>query len=869
MQDDTTQEPINNNGVSKVIHIDGMYQNWFLDYASYVILERAVPALYDGLKPVQRRIMHSFNELEDGRYNKVANVIGHCMKYHPHGDASIGDAITAIGQKDLLLDMQGNWGNIFTGDRAAAARYIEARLSKFALEVVFNPKTTQWQSSYDGRNKEPINLPVKFPLLLAQGVEGIAVGLACKILPHNFIELIDASIEVLRGRKPNLFPDFVTGGQADFSLYNEGLRGGKVKVRAKIAIDNSKTLKITEIPFGTTTTSLIDSILAANDKDKIKIRKIEDNTAENVEILVHLTPGISPDKTIDALYAFTDCEVSISPNSGVIENNTPKFLGVNEMLRISTNQTLELLKLELNIKKGELEENWHYSSLEKIFIEKRIYRNIEEAETWEAVLSTIDEGLTPYKKLFKRSITEKDIVALTEIKIKRISKFDAKKADEHILATEAAITAVQVHLDNIVGYTVDYFKELKRKYGKGRERKTEMKIFGAINTQSVVIASEKLYVNRAEGFVGFALKKDEYIADCSTLDDAIVFMADGTMKVIRITDKVFVGKDIIHVAVFKKGDEHTVYNLIYQDGPKGASYFKRFNVTGVTRDKAYDLSKGTKDSKILYFTANENGETEIVNVQLKPHPSVRKTEFDIDFAQIDIKGRGVLGNVVTKMPIKKIVLKSKTVSKTSQRMIWFDETTQRLNIDGYGTYLGAFGGDDKILTINAKGHYTLKSFDLSTHFDEEMVLIERLDVLKTISTIYYDGDKKEYIIKRFKIDNVNNLNKTLFITEHPDSRIELVTTQHTVVVDIAYANKVKGVETPNETIDLAQVMDVIGQRAKGKRLTVNKIKEITLLSPPVQEVVANEPTPTSLEDTEVERQRKIDDDLNQTEIKFE
>lgn len=869
MQDNTTQEPTNNNGVTKVIHIDGMYQNWFLDYASYVILERAVPALYDGLKPVQRRIMHSFKELEDGRYNKVANVIGHCMKYHPHGDASIGDAITAIGQKDLLLDMQGNWGNIYTGDRAAAARYIEARLSKFALEVVFNPKTTKWQSSYDGRNKEPINLPVKFPLLLAQGVEGIAVGLACKILPHNFIELIDASIEVLRGRKPNLFPDFVTGGQADFSLYNEGLRGGKVKVRAKIAIDNSKTLKITEIPFGTTTTSLIDSILAANDKDKIKIRKIEDNTAEHVEILIHLTPGISPDKTIDALYAFTDCEISISPNSGVIENNTPKFLGVNEMLKISTNQTLELLKLELNIKKGELEENWHYSSLEKIFIEKRIYRNIEEAETWEAVISTIDEGLAPYKKLFKRSITEKDIVALTEIKIKRISKFDAKKADEHILATEAAITAVQVHLDNIVAYTVDYFKELKRKYGKGRERKTEMKIFGAINTQSVVIASEKLYVNRTEGFVGFALKKDEYIADCSTLDDAIVFMADGTMKVIRITDKVFVGKDIIHVAVFKKGDEHTVYNLIYQDGPKGASYFKRFNVTGVTRDKAYDLSKGTKDSKILYFTANENGETEIVNVQLKPHPSVRKVEFDIDFAQIDIKGRGVLGNVVTKMPIKKIVLKSKTVSKTSQRMIWFDDTTQRLNIDGYGTYLGAFGGDDKILTINTTGHYTLKSFDLSTHFDEEMVLIERLDVLKTISTIYYDGDKKEYIVKRFKIDNVNNLNKTLFITEHADSCIELVTTQHTVVVDIAYA-KVKGVETPNETLDLAQVMDVIGQRAKGKRLTVNKIKEITLLPAPVQEIKVNEPTPTTPEDQEVDRQRKIDDDdLNQTEIKFE
>jgi topoisomerase IV subunit A len=866
MQDDTTNNTNNsNNGVAKVIHIDGMYQNWFLDYASYVILERAVPALYDGLKPVQRRIMHSFNELEDGRYNKVANVIGHCMKYHPHGDASIGEAITAIGQKDLLLDTQGNWGNILTGDRAAAARYIEARLSKFALEVVFNPKTTQWQSSYDGRNKEPINLPVKFPLLLAQGVEGIAVGLACKILPHNFIELIDASIDVLRGRKPNIFPDFVTGGQADFSLYNEGLRGGKVKVRAKIAIENSKTLKITEVPFGTTTSSLIDSILAANDKDKIKIRKIEDNTSENVEILVHLTPGISPDKTIDAMFAFTDCEISISPNSGVIENNTPKFLGVNEMLKISTHQTLELLKLELKIKKNELEENWHYSSLEKIFIEKRIYRNIEEAETWEAVISTIDDGLAPYKKLFKRAITEKDIVALTEIKIKRISKFDAKKADEHILTTEQNIKDVQAHLDNIVNYTIDYFKELKRKYGKGRERKTEIKIFGAINTQSVVIASEKLYVNRTEGFVGFALKKDEYIADCSTLDDAIVFMANGTMKVIRITDKVFVGKDILHVAVFKKGDEHTVYNLIYQDGPKGASYFKRFNVTGVTRDKEYDLSKGTKDSKILYFTANENGETEIINVQLKPHPSVRKTEFDIDFAQIDIKGRGVLGNVVTKMPIKKIVLKSKTASKTSQRMIWFDDTTQRLNIDGYGNYLGAFGGEDKIITINKSGHYTLKTFDLSNHFDDDLILIERLDVLKTISCVYFDGDKKEYILKRFKIDNINNVNKTLFVTEHADSHVLLVTTLHEPKIEVVYA-KVKGVETPNEEFDLAQLMDTVGQRAKGKRLTVNKIKEVILLTPPP---VAQEPVIETSTTPTTDFTPKSDDDLNQTEIKFE
>ncbi len=817
-----------NDGVSEVVHIDGMYQNWFLDYASYVILERAVPSIFDGLKPVQRRIMHSFYELEDGRYNKVANVIGHCMKYHPHGDASIGDAIVQIGQKDILIDTQGNWGNLHTGDSAAAPRYIEARLSKFALEVVFSPKVTQWSTSYDGRNKEPIDLPIKFPLLLAQGVEGIAVGLACKILPHNFNELIDGSIDILRGRKTNIIPDFYTGGHADFSNYNEGLRGGKVKIRAKIIIDNNKTLKITEIPFGTNTSSLIDSIIAANDKDKIKIRKIEDNTAENVEVLIHLPPGISPDKTIDALYAFTNCEVSISPNSCVIENNVPVFLSVNEILRRSTHHTLDLLKSELNIKKAELEEAWHFSSLEKIFIEKKIYRDIEDAETWEQVIAFIDKGLVPYKKMFKRNITDKDIAALTEIKIKRISKFDTKKANEQIKGIENEIKETQVHLDNIVNYTIEYFKELKRKYGKGRERKTEIKIFGKINSQDVVVASEKLYVNRAEGFVGFGLKKDEYIDECSTIDDFIVFKADGSMKVCRVSEKLFVGKDIIHVAIFKKNDEQTVYNLIYQDGPKGISYFKRFNVSGITRDKDYDLTKGTKESKVHYFTVNPNGETEVVNVFLKPHPSIRKTEFEIDFGQVDIKGRAVLGNVVTKMPIKKVVLKSKSVAVKKALNIYFDDVTQRLNVDEKGTYLGAFGDDDKILSIGAKGFFTLKSTELSNYFDEDLLLIERFSAVKTVAAVYYDGDKKEYLAKRFKLD-ATSTNKTLFITEHNDSRLELITTHHNPEIEIIFA-KQKGEEPKPIKIKLNDFVELSTFRAKGKKLTTLKVKEINLLS---------------------------------------
>ncbi|HET6245153.1 MAG: DNA gyrase/topoisomerase IV subunit A [Bacteroidetes bacterium] len=852
-------EPVDNTqgeedkDMHNVVHVAGMYKDWFLDYASYVILERAVPALEDGLKPVHRRILHSLNELEDGRYNKVANVIGNTMKFHPHGDASIADAMVQIGQKDILIDTQGNWGNILTGDSAAAPRYIEARLSKFALEVVFNPKTTLWQSSYDGRNKEPVTLPVKFPLLLAQGVEGIAVGLACKILPHNFNELIDGSIDVLRGKKVYLVPDFPTGGMMDASSYNDGLRGGKIRVRAKISALDKKTLVITEIPFGTTTSTLIDSILTANDKGKIKIRKVEDNTAEFVEIIIHLQAGISPDKTIDALYAFTSCESSISPNAGVIFEDKPRFIGVEGMLKEATRRTVDLLKQELMIRMSELESGWHFSSLEKIFIEKRIYRKIEECETWEAVIQAIDTGLKPFKKLFKREITRDDILRLTEIKIKRISKFDSFKADDHIKGIEDEMLEVQKNLDTIVDYAIEYYKNLKKKYGKGRERKTEIKSFDTIVASQVAADNVKLYVNREDGFAGFGLRRDEFVCDCSDLDDVIVFRADGSLVVTKIADKAFVGKDIIHIDIFKKNDTRTVYNLIYQDGPKGAILMKRFAVTGVTRDKVYDLTKGTKASSVLYFTANPNGEAEVLTVHLKPKPKLKKLFFDIDLGELAIKGRASQGNTVTKFPIKKIVQKQQGVSSLGARKIWFDDTVQRLNDEGRGTYLGSFGADDKILTITSLGEYKLNSFDLSTRFDDEMVLIEKFYAQKVLTAIYLEGEKKEFYVKRFNIESLDK--KILFISETPGSNLELITTVSIPQIEIRYA-KSKDKELNNEQINLNDFIGVKGEKAKGKRLTINKVKEINLI---VSEEQETEPESESEPEPEMDTQPKDSD----------
>ena len=808
--------------------LSGFYKEWFLDYASYVILERAVPHINDGLKPVQRRILHSMRELEDGRYNKVANIVGNTMKYHPHGDMSITDAMVHIGQKDLLIDAQGNWGNILTGDRAAAARYIEARLTKFALEVVFNPKTTKWRDSYDGRNKEPDTLPVKFPLLLAQGVEGIAVGLACKILPHNFIELIDASIARLRGRNIQVFPDFPTGGMVDVSNYNDGLRGGKIRCRAKIIKHDKKTLIVTEIPFGSTTSSLIDSILRANDKGKIKVKKVEDNTSAEVEILIHLAPNISPDKMIDALYAFTDCELSISPNSGIIEDKMPKFVGVTAILKKDTENTQHLLTRELEIRLGELNEQWHFNSLEKIFIEKRIYRDIEECETWEAVIKAIDDGLAPYKKLFFRDITEDDIVRLTEIRIKRISKFDSFKADESIRKIEEEMKTIKFHLENIIDYAVDYYKNLKKKYGAGKERKTEIRTFENIVASKVVVANQKLYVNREEGFAGFGMKKDEFIGDCSDIDDVIVFTADGNMTVSKVQTKAFFGKDIIHIAVWKKGDKRTVYNAIYQDGKKGRAMVKRFNVTSITRDKAYPVTKGTPGSSLMYFTANPNGEAEVVNVILKPIPGIKKFNFDYDFSTIAIKGRATQGNTLSKYPVKKVTLKEAGVSTLAARKIWYDDTVRRLNTEERGQFLGDFKGEDKILTINADGTYKLFGFDLSSHFQEDMLSIEKLNPEKPISAIYFDGDKKQFNAKRFVVEITDR--NVPFITENEASYLEIFSTDWKPVIEIVFA-KVKGKQKDPETINLEEFISIKGLKAIGNKLTTDKVKMINLLDP--------------------------------------
>ncbi|MCM4163106.1 MULTISPECIES: DNA gyrase/topoisomerase IV subunit A [unclassified Arenibacter] len=819
--------------------VTGMYKDWFLDYASYVILERAVPAIEDGFKPVQRRIMHALKELDDGRYNKVANVVGHTMQYHPHGDASIADAMVQIGQKDLLIDTQGNWGNILTGDSAAASRYIEARLTKFALEVVFSPKITEWQLSYDGRKKEPVNLPVKFPLLLAQGAEGIAVGLSTKVLPHNFIELIEASIKHLKGQKFTIYPDFPTSGIIDVSNYNDGFRGGRIRVRAKIHQLDKNTLVINEIPYGTNTSSLIDSILKANEKGKIKIKKIEDNTAAEVEILVHLPPGLSPDKTIDALYAFTSCESSISPLGCIIEDNKPLFIGVTEMLQRSTDYTVELLKAELEIQLGELEEQWHFASLERIFIENRIYRDIEEEETWEGVIAAIDKGLAPHTTHLRRKVTEDDIVRLTEIRIKRISRFDLDKAQQYLDGLEEKIAEIKHHLAHLIDFAINYFKSLKEKYGKGRERKSEIRIFDDIEATKVVIRNTKLFVNREEGFVGTSLKKDEYVTDCSDIDDIIIFTKEGKMMIAKVDSKIFVGKNIIHVAVFKKKDKRTIYNMIYKDGKGGPSYIKRFNVTGVTRDKPYDLTAGRQQSEVLYFSANPNGEAEVISVLLRQVGSIKKLKWDIDFADVLIKGRASKGNIVTKYSVKRIELKEKGVSTLKPRKIWFDDIVRRLNVDGRGELLGEFKGDDMLLVVTQKG--VAKTFipNLSTHFDDDMVVLEKWNPNKPLSAIYYEGEKDRYYVKRFVIENENK--EELFISEHPKSFLELVSTDWRPVVEIEYI-KPRGKDAkPNQIIDIEDFITVKGIKALGNQLTADKVKNINALDPlPFEEPTEND-----------------------------
>lgn len=812
-----------------ITRITGMYKDWFLDYASYVILERAVPAIEDGFKPVQRRIMHSMKDLDDGRYNKVANIVGHTMQYHPHGDASIADAMVQIGQKDLLIDTQGNWGNILTGDSAAASRYIEARLSKFALDVVYNPKITEWQASYDGRRKEPVNLPVMFPLLLAQGGEGIAVGLSTKILPHNFIELIEASVKHLKGKRFTILPDFPTAGIGDFSDYKDGLRGGKVRVRAKISQLDKNTLVITEIPFGTNTSSLIDSILKANDKGKIKIKKIEDNTAADVEILVHLPSGISPDKTIDALYAFTNCESSISPLGCVIEDNKPLFVGVTEMLRRSTDNTVQLLKSELEIKLGEFEEQWHFASLERIFIEKRIYRDIEEEETWEGVIKAIDKGLQPHIKHLKRAITEDDIVRLTEIRIKRISKFDIDKAQQKIDALEDQIAEVKHHLANLIDYAIAYFQRLKKEYGEGKERKTEIRTFDDVDATKVVIRNTKLYVNREEGFVGTSLRKDEYVCDCSDIDDIIVFTKEGKMMVTKVDSKTFIGKDIIHVAVFKKKDKRTIYNMIYRDGKSGPTYVKRFAVTSVTRDREYDMANGNKSSVVWYFSANPNGEAEVVTINLRQVGSIKKLKWDLDFAEIIIKGRASKGNLVTKYAVKKIELKEKGVSTLKPRKIWFDDTVQRLNVDGRGDLVGEFRGEDRILIIRQSGLVKTIVPEVTTHFDDDMIVMEKWIPKKPISAIYYDGEKERYYVKRFLVEN--EAKEESFISEHPNSQLEIVSTDWKPMAEVEFTKERGKDRKDNLEVNLEDFIAVKGIGALGNQLTKEKVNQISLLDP--------------------------------------
>ena len=873
MEEENQNSELHNieNSDDSLIRVSGMYKDWFLDYASYVILERAVPSIEDGFKPVQRRILHSMKDLDDGRFNKVANIVGHTMQYHPHGDASISDAMVQIGQKDLLIETQGNWGNILTGDRAAASRYIEARLSKFANEVSFSPKITKWQLSYDGRRKEPVNLPVKFPLLLAQGGEGIAVGLSMKILPHNFVELIDASIKCLKNKKFVLYPDFPTSGIMDVTNYSDGLRGGRIKVRAKVSQLNKNTLVITQIPFSTTTSSLIESILKANDKGKIKIKKIEDNTANEVEILVHLPNGVSPDKSIDGLYAFTSCETSISPLGCVIEDNRPLFIGVSEILKKSTERTKELLRLELEYKKSDFENQWHYASLERIFIENRIYRLIEDEETWEGVIKTIDEGLKPFTKHLKRNVTEDDIVRLTEIKIKRISKFDIEKAILKIQSIEEELDKIKFNLDNLTDFAISYFKKLKDVYGKNRKRKTEIRIFDDVDAKKVVVKNSKLYVNRIEGFIGTSIRRDEFIQECSDIDDVIVFTEDGQMMVTRIDKKKFVAKNIIHASVFKRKDKRTVYNVIYRDGKKGTSYIKRFFVTGVTRDKMYDLTRGTKDSKILYFTSNPNGEAEIVNVILRQTGSIKKLKWELDFADLVIKGRASKGNIVSKYSINKIEFKEQGLSTLKPRKIWFDETVQRLNVDSRGELLGEFKSDDKLLIILQNGVLKTVKPDVNMHFPEHMVSLEKWIPEKPISAIYFNGAKDRYFIKRFTAGSQNTDQK--FIPDGSKVQLEMISTEWKPVIEITFSKSGKNIRD-NEIKHIEEIISVKGIKAIGNQLSSYKIKNIDQLEPleytPPEKLGLNELEVKSEEisknDFEIESNNKASD--GQTELEF-
>ncbi|WP_333819884.1 DNA gyrase/topoisomerase IV subunit A [Ohtaekwangia sp.] len=830
---ESNEEPSNGGGTGEdVIHsiaIDGLYESWFLDYASYVILERAVPRLEDGFKPVQRRIMHSLKEMDDGRFNKVANVIGNTMQYHPHGDASIGEAIVNIGQKDLLIETQGNWGDVRTGDGAAAPRYIEARLSKFALDVVYNAQTTEWQLSYDGRKKEPVTLPVKFPLLLSQGVEGIAVGLSTKILPHNFCELIKASIDILKGKNPKIYPDFPTGGIADFSDYNQGLRGGKIKVRAKIDVLDKKTLVIKEIPFSTTTTSLMESIVKASEKGQIKVKQVIDNTAANVEIQLQLQPGQSPEVAIDALYAFTDCEISISPNACVIVDDKPRFMPVNQILKANTDQTVELLKRELEIKRSELMEKILFSSLEKIFIENRIYRDIEEAESWEEVIQTIDKGLKPHKKKFYREITTDDIVRLTEIRIKRISKFDSFKADEMLRDLQKELKETEHHLKNLTDFAIAYFQRLLEKYGKGRERKTEIKSFQSVTAVEVIANNQKLYVNRADGFIGYGLKKDEYICDCSDLDDVIVIRKDGKARVSRIQDKVFMGKDILYVGIWKKGDDRMVYNVIYADGKGGKSFAKRFNIPGVTRDKEYDLTQGNPNSRILYVSGNPNGEAEKVEVKLSQSSTARKKIFTYDFAELEIKGRSSRGNILTPYPVRKVDFLKAGGSTLSKLDLWFDADAGRLNKEKRGRYLGKFDVDDKLITFYRNGSYKITNYELTNRFDPEKTLhVERFNPEKAISAVYVDGESKQYMAKRFMIETTTLDKEFGFISEGIGSRLVAVTTSETPEVEVEVV-KAKDKPKVTEVVNLEEVVDIKGWKAVGNKLSQYKVTKVNLV----------------------------------------
>lgn len=850
--------------ITNAASLSGLYESWFLDYASYVILDRAVPHIHDGLKPVQRRILHSLKEMDDGRFNKAANVIGNTMKYHPHGDASIGEAMVQIGQKNLLIDTQGNWGDPVTGDAAAAPRYIEARLSKFANEVIFNPDTTAWQSSYDGRNLEPITFPVKFPLLLAQGADGIAVGLATKVMPHNFIELIDASIDVLNGNRPNLLPDFHTGGMIDCSAYNEGQRGGKIRVRAKIIEKDKKTLAITQIPYTTTTGSLIDSIIAANDKGKIKIKKIEDNTAKDVEVIIHLAPGISPDVTIDALYAFTDCEVSISPNTCVIKADKPLFMSVNDILIENTNHTKDLLKQELEIKLAELKEKIFFNSLLKLFIQEGMYKHpeYESSISFDLIVETLNKLFSPFFAQFYRNILPEDYKKLIDKPMSSITRFDVKKSDEQMRALEEEIKQVNKDLKHLTAYAITWFEKLKQKYGSGKERKTEIRLFDRVEAAKVALANVKLYMNRDEGFIGTSLRKDELVGDCSDLDEIIVFRKDGKFSVTKVAEKTFIGKGIIHAQVFKKNDERTVYNLIYRDGITGVSYVKRFSVLGTTRDKEYDLTKGGKGSSVLYFTANPNGEAELVSVQLKPHTKLRKLQFDLDFAEIAIKGRSSMGNILSKYPIKKLVLKAKGISTLAGRKIWFDEVLRRLNVDNRGHYLGEFDGDDKILIIGKYGTYELSGFELSNHFEEDSLLIEKYNPNKVFSVIYIDGKSKNYYIKRFTFENIVIGKKLSFLNEENDSKLVLITCLKQPKIELEVL-KGKSQIVEKSILNLADLIGIKGMKAQGNRLSPHTIAKVNLID-------SKEEADQSDEDETTKIERQVDFEItNPADIKID